>query len=251
MCDQKSRINNSFSYQINCLFQAFVLSAHVVKFNGWNETFGTMGINMQDVIDIIDILYDGPDTSFMIVERYETSDRRGSHRKGSFDGCEHEIALSHRVINDHFDRNLRIGGNFKCNDVMVGVLSVLAHEIGHANQHGMHKDTGDEMFWKGKYYTRPWEGAARQFADNNAGVVKMILGFENDVELLSERGKSRDEEVMEGTAMFEIADVLSESGFVTLKDIVEELKFAGINNASNVEEVSHYIEAAGGKIENH
>ncbi len=220
---------------------------HKITFSGWRNFEIFAAVTEEHANDLINILFDGPDASFMISEGDDfgnvgSIETRGAHWHKR-DGYDHFIRLSYRTIERHFKKGVTMGGNRPADELSVGVMSVLAHEIAHANQMKMHP-TKDAKFWgrKSKYFGRPCEVAARRFADENEYIITSVLGLE------SEPRRHVDNSDEERAILFDLADVLSEIDTLCVEDLIQELKGAGINSPKYAEELACYIRMSGGNV---
>lgn len=188
-------------------------------------------ISRQEVRDLIDLFYEGPDSKITVKGDLKSKNTRG--RCKNWTDTEFEIQLNLDVIKDHFKKGLRMGGNKPHKTLKEAICSVIAHETQHANQCLKHRN--NKSFWSGKYMSRPCEVNARIFADQNHYVIESILS--NKINVIE---KSYREE-----SLNDILEIFSELESVSHFDIREELRAMGINNPVNLNWLSDNLQKKG------
>lgn len=193
-------------------------------------------MSYTEVKDVIDSLFRG-ESNFSIYGsmRHDRKNRPtlGLHVSGVlFSG--HEIYLAPHKIKACFERGSTCGGNRKAPNLKIAMGMVLAHEIQHANQSLIHEDHPSSFYGKerSRYRTRPCEREARSAADES---IPILAGIFN-IELF----KEKIEEVPQDE-LYLIAECLAEADEISTKDIVEELRFSGLNNGINVMKIKSLL----------
>lgn len=214
-----------------------------VEFQSYSQA--DTGLSKTNVVDLIDSLYRG-DSRF-IFYGVMRSDRRskptlGLHVYSEMCPNVHEIYIAPDKIRNAFSTNRPTGGNKVAYDARVAVGMVIAHEVQHANQTHLHVGSHKNFYGKerSRYRTRPCEMEARQFADDNIGVISGILGFEIPKTFVPTQPNFDELEL--------VAECLAESDIITVPDIVSELKLSGMNNAVNVMNVKRILESDWGVV---
>lgn len=207
---------------------------HKVTFTSYRSEWNIV-LPRQSVLDAIDLFYEGNDTTFIIVGVESKAGRRGSCLSV---GGIHTITLSLSTIRQHLAENLRMGGNKTHASVKEAALSVLVHELQHANQNLKHDR--NSRFWRGQYFTRPCEVDARGFADQQKDTISILTG--KDMVSIINVGTAQEDNIES------IIEVLSFSDGISLDDIIHELKAVGLYNSINVGRVMHELVQAGKTI---
>jgi len=212
------------------------ISGHKIKFKNFDKNFLNV-INRQDVCDVINLLFNGSDSNFLIIGHDNKPGRRGSCKLTLWG---YIITIDLETIRDHIKRGIVLGGNKIHKNVKTAVLSVLAHEIQHANQFCKHGK--NSKMWTGgrSYLGRPAEIEARNFADKNTDIIENML----DMKSVTIKKKQQKEDIAS-----EIASIFAEqSGSIKFSDIRAELKLANANNPVDVEKIMHILTEVGKKI---
>jgi len=212
------------------------VAGHNIRFKKFDDNFSGV-IDRQDVRDTINLLFNGPDSEFLIVGYDEKKGRRGSCHLMLWG---YMITLDLPTIKKHMENGMVVGGNTTHKDIRTAVLSVLAHELQHANQFCTH-GTNSKIWTTGRSYLgRPSEIEARSFADDSSNIIEIMLGIKSS--LIKEEKKYED-------VTGEIASIfLEQKEDVTFSDIISELKIAGANNPVNVGKIVHTLIEAGKKV---
>lgn len=190
----------------------------------------------SEVRDVIDSLFRG-ESRFSIygTMRHDRKNKPtlGLHVSGPLIN-DHEIYLAPEKIRDCFDRGAACGGNVKAPHIKIAMGMVLAHEIQHANQAMIHKNHPTSFYGKerSRYRTRPCEREARAAADESIKILAAIFNIQLH--------KDKFEEIPADEINL-IAECLAESEEITVRDIVEELRLSGLNNAVNVSKVKSLL----------
>lgn len=198
-------------------------------------------LTYQEVVDLIDTFYRWDDAEFRIVGRDSHKGRRGSH---IYNGLErvHVITLSRPNIEAGVRAGQRMGGNGRAPNARIGAAMVLTHELQHANQSKLHSN--NEIFYRTKKYNkRPCEREARQFVDDNLATIAAVMGV--DVPSVPKRRSAMEAQV---DPVQEVAELLGECEEVSVGDIVDELRRAGLVNPQNVARTRQLLQERGVRI---
>jgi len=208
---------------------------HCVKFIEFDGRFGDL-LTRENVVDFIDLLFEGPDSTFFIYGNETKKDWNGSCRKNDLIS-NYQITLSPSTIREHYEKGLTIGGNLPHDDIRVAIGSVLAHEIRHASQHVLYRD--NSKFWSGKNYTTtPCEVDARLYADRVNDVIRSVF------ELEPRKKYDRDDALKLRTLM----GMMREMDEIAGEEIMEMLGCIGMNNPFYNLQVIKELAEAGVKI---
>ena len=155
------------------------------------------------------------------------------------------------MINKVFARGLACGGNLKAPTIKVAAAMVLAHELQHANQSLIHKDSS--VFYgnlggvtsSGKprmkrYRGRACEREAREFADEKLSDI--CAYFSVPIETRKRVATQSESEISD------LVEIFSECEEVSMEDIKEELRASKILSPTNVMEVKLQLKEMGIKI---
>jgi len=216
--------------------------ANSISFFDWNSN--DFLLSKQEVIDIIDVLFRGEETFHIYGKMTRERQNRptlGLHVSHALSPGLHEIYLAPEKIHGVCAFNRPTGGNRVAPHLKLAEAMVLAHEIQHANQSLNFDHTKQKSFYgdKKRYRTRPCEMEARSFADDSVQQLAAIL----KIPLAHEEIKT-----VPRSEIDLIVECLSEADEVSIRDIVEELRSSGLNNAVNVKSVSARLSEAGTKV---
>lgn len=209
-------------------------------------------VTRQEVRDVIDMFYRFAPTNFLITCRTDRKEKKGrllegSHLYRSIDRT-HVIFLDPRSIAKAFAGGLNGGGNIRVPNLKIHFLSVLVHELQHANQVIIHgNDAGTVMNRRVPFQTytsRACERDARSYVDDNLERLAAFCGVKIRKNLV---GKKK--EVPEADKeLVEIADAFADLSSFTILDVVDELRSSGINNARNVTKVLELLKKRGATV---
>lgn len=209
--------------------------AHNIVFKDYDDPL----LTKQQVIDLINTLFVGPDSFFTIHGKMEKG------RPSSYVGLawynevldEHEIHLAFSRMRKHQDRGSKGGGDIRLpNNLNLIAASVLSHELMHSMQFEKHS-IDEKSFWgkkKSKYRTRACEREAREFATKSIGITARVIGVEWDIKSIPQN---------DGDTVEDVAELLAECVDISTRDIIDELKLSGINNAVNVGKVKEILKS--------
>lgn len=206
---------------------------HVTISHYTSDWFGIL--EGHQIRDAVDFFYEGDNAIFDFIMKDNTPGRRGSCNTKIFG--HHIITLSLPTIKEHLKNNIRMGGNKKHDNLNEAVMSVLTHEIQHANQTRTHGQSA--KFWKGNYLARPCEVDARRFADSQLDNILCMLGKDFSSIL---KNHSKNEELEN------IIEVFSFSDEITSEDIIHELKTCGMYNPLNLNYITESLVKINKKI---
>ena len=133
------------------------------------------------VRDAIDLWYEDRGTDGRITVTFNDP----LHKRAKWDGLHcynplgnhHQIDISDDRIEFWHARGKGSGGNKSHTDIRAAVMSVLAHEIAHANQATKMVAMKVSLSREGRYRTRANEVDARQFADQQYSTIREYFGL--------------------------------------------------------------------------
>jgi len=218
--------------------------SHRVRFEGWAPIKDLM--TEEQATALIDLLYRGENAEFILhghlPEGMSLLRSKGLRGRHCLEFGLNRIHLVPQNILKYCRESRPVGGNRRCDDPRLGAGLVLAHELQHANQHLLHRQ--GEMFWGRKPFTKylswPHEREARQFADDNRSIVAATLG----VELPKEMPELADVEA----TLEDIVTCFGELEEISIVDLREELRDAGLNNPVNIQRARERLLAAGVRV---
>jgi len=203
--------------------------AHTIEFIQFDENFEGL-LSREQAVAFIDLLFEGPDSRFVVYGNETKKDWRGSCTPGI---GYYRITLSRKTIEEHHEKGYSMGGNLPHDDIRVATGSVLAHEIRHANQHVKHGT--NSKFWSGKYYVRPCEVDARLYADKVEDIIRSVFNLDQ------KRWYREDEAVKLRTLM----GMVREMDEVSAQEVAEMLGCIGMNNPVYRSQVVRELRDAG------
>lgn len=195
----------------------------VIFLESFQENFGDI-ISEDEVVDIVDLFFDGDDAEFVITGEINKKGIRGLFRKL---GHINEISIDRSEIESSFKRNLRMGGNKSHSSLKKAICSVLAHEIQHANQSLTRSN--QKWFWEGRYFSRPCEKDARRAADANSSVIDAMI---DDIITAKQPNDSKREDDLN-----DLIELLSFSENITIDEVKEVLREEKLFNSVNLKKV--------------
>lgn len=190
--------------------------------------------------DFIDMMFRGNITRFTVDGGLKEGRIRGRH---SLVGSRHHIELSPSNIIRDFEKGLPIGGNLKPVNRQMAIFMTFAHELQHANQTLLHS-TNEGFFRKPGYRRRPCEVDARLFVDDQMQVIASFLGIAESVR----RGPTIQARSNQDLELVSLAEDLGEFEQLSVKDILEELRGAGLANPVNVGRIRQMLMKRGVEI---
>lgn len=216
---------------------------HAVTFEEWRDASSLL--TEEQVRALIDLLYRGEDDRFVIYGclpegiRGPRRDSLGGMHQKLLDG-RHCIHLVPKNIRSRASRGGAIGGNRKVSDPKLAIGLVLAHELQHANQTLNHKP-GSSFYGKPfqRYAAHACEREARQYADDNLGLVAGVLGIS-----LPNGGFQTDN----ATELVDVIDCFLDLDEMPVADLILELKECGINNPENVRRCREKLQEYGVRV---
>jgi len=182
----------------------------------------------QEYRDIFESLYRGnPRTGTISITVTKLPGKmRGLHTFTA--SGEHQIKIDvHKIMGD-FATGEAIGGNSPAPTLRMAVGLVLAHETQHANQILLHN--GHEKFFNSRRYrTRGCEAEAREFADNNSGVVAQVLSEHVNHEIKSDDQSS--------DCVEDFFRAVEDAQDMSIDEVIEVLRGLGKNNPIDLDRV--------------
>lgn len=133
----------------------------------------------QELIDLIDAVYSGPDTGFDVVVHTsgcpDDPGRRGHHRYFPNRALPHVIELFVSPISDAVTKGQPMGGRHTVpRTVREGIFLVMAHELRHAEQALVHAKGNNKVFYAGKYKDKACEKDARSSVDDRYDIIMAL-----------------------------------------------------------------------------
>lgn len=209
--------------------------AHLITF----VDFDGFILRTNTVRDFIELFYRWGDARFFVRTDERERKFRGQHW---FDGnCTHMITLVRKNIERDFQEGRAIGGNLRAPTLETTAGMVLAHELCHANQSLQHKRQ-ERFYTTRRYWDRACEREARLFADEH--LEEICSYFAAPFQMTRGSGMMATKGMAAGGAAA-VATLLRECPEVTMADVRDELRLAGILNPANVKAVLEELERSG------